>query len=77
MDACHLLLGRLWQYDMDATYNCRKNTYAIVRDGKTYNFKPLPEPKKEREPLAVIVEEKEGYALILKPRDEPLPSKDK
>ena len=58
MDACHLLLGRPWQYDMDAMYNCRKNTYTIVRDGKTYNLKPLLEPKNEKEPLAIIVGEK-------------------
>ena len=60
---------------------------TIVRGKNNYNLKPLPEPQKEREPLAIIVgekemlkvikEEKEGYALILKPRDETLPSKDK
>ena len=24
MDACHLLLGRPWKYDIDAMYNCKK-----------------------------------------------------
>ena len=51
---------------MDAMYNCRKNTYTIVRDGKTYNIKPLPKPKKEREPLAIIVGEKEILKEIKK-----------
>ena len=58
MDACHLLFGRPWQYDMDAMYNCRKNMYTIVRDGKLYNIKPLHEPKMEKEPLAIKVGEK-------------------
>ncbi|CAA0816895.1 Uncharacterized mitochondrial protein AtMg00860, partial [Striga hermonthica] len=30
MDACHLLLGRPWQYDRDATHCGRLNTYSFV-----------------------------------------------
>jgi hypothetical protein len=30
MDACHLLLGRLWQNDRSAHYNGRKNTYSFM-----------------------------------------------
>jgi hypothetical protein len=28
MDVCHLLLGRLWQYDRDTCHNARTNTYS-------------------------------------------------
>lgn len=28
MDACHLLLGRPWQYDVDARHEGRKNVYV-------------------------------------------------
>ena len=80
MDACHLLLGRPWQYDMDATYSCRMNTYTIIRDVKTYTLKPFPDQKHEKDPLVVVVNETEmfetikesdqGYVLIHKPREE-------
>ena len=35
MNACHLVLGCPWQYDVDATHNYGKNTYTIVNDGVT------------------------------------------
>ncbi|GJZ92497.1 hypothetical protein Tco_0664562 [Tanacetum coccineum] len=30
MDACHLLLGRPWEYDRDITHNGRTNTYSFL-----------------------------------------------
>ena len=30
MDACHLLLGRPWQYDRDVQHDGRKNTYSFM-----------------------------------------------
>ncbi|KAL5569941.1 hypothetical protein UlMin_026516 [Ulmus minor] len=30
MDACHMLLGRPWQYDKGAIYDGRKNTYEFT-----------------------------------------------
>jgi hypothetical protein len=30
MDACHLLLGRLWQNDRSAHHNGKKNTYSFM-----------------------------------------------
>jgi hypothetical protein len=32
MDACHLLLGRLWQYDRNIYHDGRKNTYSLLVD---------------------------------------------
>ena len=29
MDACHILLGRPWHYDVDATYKGRDNTFIF------------------------------------------------
>ena len=29
MDACHILLGRPWQQDVDATHKGRKNVYIL------------------------------------------------
>ncbi|GKG07859.1 hypothetical protein Tco_0333691, partial [Tanacetum coccineum] len=33
MDACHLLLGRPWEYDRDITHNGRTNTYSFLFGG--------------------------------------------
>ncbi|XP_022891902.1 uncharacterized protein LOC111406756 [Olea europaea var. sylvestris] len=33
MDACHLLLGRPWQYDRKVLHDGFKNTYSFVKDG--------------------------------------------
>ncbi|GJV20459.1 putative reverse transcriptase domain-containing protein [Tanacetum coccineum] len=33
MDACHLLLGRPWEYDRNTTHNGRANTYSFMFDG--------------------------------------------
>nr|GFA50338.1 hypothetical protein [Tanacetum cinerariifolium] len=30
MDACHLLLGRPWEYDRDITHNGKTNTYSFI-----------------------------------------------
>ncbi|GJT96538.1 putative nucleotidyltransferase, ribonuclease H [Tanacetum coccineum] len=33
MNACHLLLGRPWEYDRNTTHNGRANTYSFLFDG--------------------------------------------
>ena len=33
MDACHLLLGRPWQYDRKVVHDGFKNTYSFEKDG--------------------------------------------
>ncbi|GJS16820.1 putative nucleotidyltransferase, ribonuclease H [Tanacetum coccineum] len=38
MDACHLLLGRPWEYDRNTTYNRRANTYSFLFDGVKITF---------------------------------------
>ncbi|XP_059291705.1 uncharacterized protein LOC132045176 [Lycium ferocissimum] len=40
MQACHLLLGRPWQYDRVAIHDGRANTYAIQSEGKSLILKP-------------------------------------
>ncbi|XP_060195130.1 uncharacterized protein LOC132624354 [Lycium barbarum] len=41
MQACHLLLGRPWQYDRAAIHDGRANTYAVQSEGKSLILKPL------------------------------------
>lgn len=38
MDACHLLLGRPWQYDVDSRHDGRKNVYKLTKDGVQYTY---------------------------------------
>jgi len=33
MDACHMILGRPWQFDMDATNKGRDNVYIFMKGG--------------------------------------------
>ena len=43
MDACHILLGRPWQFDRFAQFDGRSNTYTIKRHehDKTLTWKPF------------------------------------
>ena len=41
MDACHLLLGRPWQFDKLVQHDGRKNTYTVVKDKVKYVLNPL------------------------------------
>ncbi|GJT78712.1 putative reverse transcriptase domain-containing protein [Tanacetum coccineum] len=40
MDACHLLLGRPWEYDRDITHNERTNTYSFLFRGVKITLMP-------------------------------------
>jgi hypothetical protein len=42
MDACHLLLARLWQYDRNAHHDGRKNTYNFLVDKMKLTLLPNP-----------------------------------
>ena len=41
MSACHLLLGRPWQFDLDATHGGRSNNYLFVHKGVHHVLKPI------------------------------------
>nr|XP_016492021.1 PREDICTED: uncharacterized protein LOC107811576 [Nicotiana tabacum] len=41
MDACHLLLGRPWEYDRRAIHDGLKNIYSFVKDGKKIKLLPM------------------------------------
>ena len=58
MDACHILLGRPWQYDIDATYRGKRNIYMVHLEGKRIAMKPIPPP------LKPIEEEKSKFISI-------------
>ncbi|MFS7899882.1 putative nucleotidyltransferase, Ribonuclease H [Helianthus anomalus] len=41
MDACHVLLGRPWQYDRQTKHDGLKNTYSFRKDGVNITLAPL------------------------------------
>ncbi|XP_020693244.1 uncharacterized protein LOC110107338 [Dendrobium catenatum] len=41
MDACHLLLGRPWQYDRQAHHDGSANTYTITHNGEKLLLMPM------------------------------------
>ena len=41
MDACHLLLGILWQFDRRVFHDGYKNTYSFVKDGVQITLAPM------------------------------------
>ncbi|PKU83878.1 RNA-directed DNA polymerase [Dendrobium catenatum] len=42
MDVCHLILGRPWQFDANATHDCIANIYSVEWKGKVLRFLPHP-----------------------------------
>jgi hypothetical protein len=60
MDACHLLLGRPWQYDRRVHQDCYANTYSFFKDGIKIKLTPLPpseldKSKKKVKPLVSLI----------------------
>ncbi|XP_074297633.1 uncharacterized protein LOC141628378 [Silene latifolia] len=48
MNACHILLGRPWQFDRKVEHDGRSNVYSVTKGNVTYNLKPLS-PNKVKE----------------------------
>ena len=45
MDACHLLFGRPWQFDVNAQHMGRDNVYRLEKEGVKFTLLPLNRPK--------------------------------
>jgi hypothetical protein len=43
LSAYHLLLGRPWQFDLDATHGGCSNNYSFAHKGLQHVLKPMPE----------------------------------
>jgi hypothetical protein len=72
MDVCHLLLGRLWQYDRNVIHDGRKNTYTLEKNGRTHMFFLIKdkEVKHEVSNIVLLMSEKELLTEIKK-KEEP------
>ncbi|XP_048229069.1 uncharacterized protein LOC125369842 [Ricinus communis] len=83
MDACHLLLGRPWQFDHDTEHKGKSNVYIVTtKEGRKVRLLPLPPKvaKKEKEKSNFLVTCNEfknlvkemggGYALVVRAKEE-------
>jgi hypothetical protein len=68
LSACHLLLGRPWQFDLDATHGGRSNNYSFVHKGVTHVLKPMPEAAIKAEVFATSKVKKKVLEITPKPR---------
>ncbi|XP_059067545.1 uncharacterized protein LOC131858349 [Cryptomeria japonica] len=82
MDACHLLLGRPWQYDTNAQHNGKTNVFNITKNGENFVMTPLPDVTndsavsnnimvvKEKEFLEGLKEENPPcFAVVIRPKE--------
>ncbi|GJV20458.1 hypothetical protein Tco_1369478 [Tanacetum coccineum] len=55
MDACHLLLGRPWEYDRNTTHNGRANTYSFLFDGVKITLMPNKPKELVNKPTSTLL----------------------
>jgi hypothetical protein len=58
LEVCGLLLGRPWQYDHNAIYAGRANTYSFMHDGKQRTLKPMRDDQIKSDVVLVVCKEK-------------------
>ncbi|GKD56267.1 putative reverse transcriptase domain-containing protein [Tanacetum coccineum] len=55
MDACHLLLGKPWEYDRDITHNGRTNTYSFLFRGVKITLMPNKPKEVVSKPTSILL----------------------
>lgn len=66
MDACHILLGRPWEFDKDAIHKGKENTYSFKVNGVKMILVPLIESSKPTTPHHDV---KKNSLVVLSHRD--------
>ena len=61
MDACHLILGGPWQYDVVITHRCKDNVYMFFKNGRKIILSPI---KEDNVPQASKVEGKPSLLIV-------------
>nr|XP_034929565.1 uncharacterized protein LOC118060451 [Populus alba] len=59
MDACHIILGRPWQFDVDAIYKGRDNVYIFMSKGQKVVLGPI------KEEFSVVKPKAKGKSILL------------
>lgn len=68
MDACHLLLGRPWQFDRNSTHHGRTNTHSFTFEDRTVTL--LPSKSQCESDTATQTPTSSPHTLITLPRTE-------
>jgi hypothetical protein len=58
LEVCGILLGRPWQYDLNAMHAGRANTYSFMHDGKQRTLKPMQDDQIKSDVELVVRKEK-------------------
>ena len=77
MSACHVLLGRPWQFDRHVMHDGFKNTYSLVIDKEKIVLNPLPRNQVHKSKPGVGSEKKRDFLMMSETRVERALSKDK
>lgn len=62
-----MILGRLWQFDVDVQYKVRDNVYVFFKDGQKFVLTPIqeemlsPSAKEVQKSVLLIVEFREHF----------------
>ena len=64
MDACHILFGSPWQYDVDDKHLGRSNLYQLEKGGIKYTLVPFT---RNNQPKALQVEGKNFLTFVHHP----------
>jgi len=64
LSACHLLLGRPWQFDLDATHSGRSNNYSFMHKGIQHVLKPVSDSAIKAKVFATVKKKKKVAAEI-------------
>ena len=77
MSACHVLLGRPWQFDRHVMHDGFKNTYSLVIDKEKIALNPLPPKQVHKSKLRVGSKKKRDLLMLSETRVERALSEDK
>ncbi|KAK9689361.1 hypothetical protein RND81_09G054900 [Saponaria officinalis] len=73
MNACHVLLGRPWQFDRKVEHDGRSNVYVVTKGKAKYHLKPLSPNKHHTKPVtkeSLFLDAREVEGIIA--RGEPM-----
>ena len=65
MDACHILLGRPWQYDQRTKHDGYLNTYSFKKDGVNIMLAPLDTRENATDVFILTTSEFMGLTKII------------
>jgi hypothetical protein len=66
MEACHILLGRPWQFDTDCLHHGRSNQYSLMHNDKKILLLPMSPEAIVRDDIAKAAKAKIANNKILK-----------